>query len=375
MPSDHFVSAFADVELKVLHYHPKSPLRAWSAADELAIKYVSTLPLSSNASVLVVNDTNGALALSLHQFKPDSWGDHDTARKALLKNLVRNSLPEDQVTFIPSTSSLFRQYDVVVIQLPKTLSLLEAQLVALRPHVAKETVIIGCGMVKHMAKAMIGLFEKVIGPTHTSLAEKKARLVFASFDELITPPTLKDSRYGIPNSPLILVNQSNVFSRQKLDVGTRFFIENFPNLEDVKSVLDLGCGNGALGVYAGWKYSPESITFVDESYLAVQSAKKTVELNDVRTDVRLMVADALEGEYIDSVDVVLCNPPFHEGNKVHTDIAQRMFVGAARCLKEGGKLYVVANRHLPYTSIMKKYFSQVSLVSGNAKFVILCGEK
>jgi 16S rRNA G1207 methylase RsmC len=56
---------------------------------------------------------------------------------------------------------------------------------------------------------------------------------------------------------------------------------------------------------------------------------------------------------------------------VHTEIAARMFRGAARHLTPQGSLTIVANRHLDYRPLLQPNFRQVKLISGNSKFVIL----
>ncbi len=42
-------------------------------------------------------------------------------------------------------------------------------------NVGGATVVVGAGMVKHIHTITLEIFEKVIGPTVTSLAKKKAR--------------------------------------------------------------------------------------------------------------------------------------------------------------------------------------------------------
>jgi 16S rRNA (guanine1207-N2)-methyltransferase len=379
METHRLNTGFAGVDLKVLHFHPKSPLRAWNAADELALLHLQDTPMPARARVLVVNDTYGALAVSLHQFGPDSWGDHHTGRLAMMSNLERNNIAPDAVNFIASTDELSGIYDVVIIQLPKTLSLLHWQLTKLRQHLHADSRVIGTGMIKHLPKTMIDLFGSCIGPTTTSLAQKKARLIFSRFDRCLTPPEVAAATYDVPDSPLKLTSYANVFSQQKLDVGTRFFLQNFPDVGAAQRIADVGCGNGALGIFAAWRNPAVAVTFLDESYLALASARASFVSNSLSNAAHFIAADAFSGvdeqEAREKFDVVLCNPPFHEGSKIHTDIAVRMFAGAARHLVSNGELYVIGNRHLGYHEILKKHFHQVVLTASNAKFVIIKAAK
>lgn len=368
-------SPFGDVELLPLHHHSHSPLRAWNAADELLLQHVAQQGLPATARILVVNDQSGALAVSLQRWlashgQVQSWNDQLTSQRALQQNLARNGLSEDAVRFIPVTQPLDGHYDAVLLQLPKTLSLLEHQLLNLRPHLHEQTLIVAGGMVKHMSLAMSALFQRIIGPLQASLAQKKARLLHSQWDPALTPAPPKPLRYSIPDSPLQLLNHANVFSQQKLDIGTRFLLQQFPDLSAARTILDLGCGNGALGIFAGWRHPAAELHFVDDSYLALQSAEDSCRLNRLPNPLHFHAGDALE-DFSGQVDAILCNPPFHDGNRVHTDIAARMFRGAARHLSAQGTLTIVANRHLDYRPLLQPHFSKLNLLSGNAKFVIL----
>lgn len=374
MSDDLFQTPFGDFHLRPLHHHPRSPLRAWNAADELLLQALAAHELaqgnSSTPRTLLINDSNGALATALHPWHPHSWHDAFSAQQALRQNLQRNHLAETDVHCIPAHQPLAGHYDVVLLQLPKTLSLLEHQLTRLRPHLHPHTCLMAGGMVKHLPKTMIERFETLIGPTRTSLAEKKARLIFSQFDPALDSIATAPVHYPIPGTPLQLVNHANVFSRQQLDIGTRFLLEHFPDLTPAQSVLDLGCGNGALGIFAGWKHPHLTLHFTDDSFLAIQSARESVARNPLRNPVHFHTDDGL-AHFAGQVDVILCNPPFHEGNKVHTDIAARLFRDAARHLDPRGALYVVANRHLEYLPLLKRHFRTVQVTASNPKFVIL----
>ena len=363
-------SPFTSLELLPLHHHPRSPLKAWNAADELILHQVAETTLPPSPRVLIINDSAGALALSLHHFSPDSWNDARSSELALRHNQQRNHLPERDIRLINDDRPLNGPYDLALIQLPKTLSLLEYQLLALRSHITTDTSVIAGGMVKHMTPAQTALFETVLGPSHTSLAQKKARLILSRLDPKLTPTALTPACYTIPDSPLQLINHANVFSRERLDIGTRFLLQHFPDLTGARSILDLGCGNGALGIVAAWQHPQATLHFVDDSALALQSARESFAINNLANPVQFHHDDSLT-HFEGKVDAVLCNPPFHEGNRVHTDIARRMFRDAARHLNPNGSLYIVANRHLEYRPLLQRHFSHVQQLATNPKFVVV----
>lgn len=366
-------SPFGRFRLLPLHHHPKSPLQAWSAADDLMLKELAGIEPKPQR-VLIVNDTHGALGTCLHQWHPYSWNDSYCSKLSLQQNLRRNEMLFSPEHWLESTEQPKDLFDVVLIKIPKTLSLLEYQLTMLRPLLSPQTRIIGTGMVKHLSKSMVQCFEKCIGPTHTSLATRKARLVFSQFNPALTLATPQPVCYRIPGSDLEIVNYPNVFSQQKLDLGTRFLLEHFPDVSDAKNIVDLGCGNGALACYAARQNPNAHLSLLDDSWLALQSARESIELNKIPNPCELIAADGLDG-FEEKADVILCNPPFHEGTRLDSNIALRMFKGAKRCLNEHGKLVVVGNQHLDYHQTLSAHFKEVTLTASNPKFVVLTASR
>ncbi len=87
-------------------------------------------------------------------------------------------------------------------------------------------------MVKEIHTSTLRLFERIVGPTRTSLAEKKARLIFATPDpSLKRPANTWPLTYRLPDDvePLSgrpVVNHAGVFCADRLDIGTRFFLQH-----------------------------------------------------------------------------------------------------------------------------------------------------
>jgi 16S rRNA (guanine1207-N2)-methyltransferase len=51
-------------------------------------------------------------------------------------------------------------------------------------------------------------------------------------------------------------------------------------------------------------------------------------------------------------DAVVMNPPFHSGKKEDIALGESFIRAAWNSLKRGGRLFFVANRHLPYEKII-----------------------
>ena len=253
-----------------------NPLQAWEAADEYLLQQLDDTEI--RGPVLILNDAFGALSCALAEHKPYSIGDSYISELATRENLRLNGIDESSVKFLDSTADYPQQPGVVLIKVPKTLALLEQQLRALRKVVTPDTRIIAGAKARDIHTSTLELFEKVLGPTTTTLAWKKARLINCTFNE----PPLADApqtvSWKLEGTDWTIHNHANVFSRTGLDIGARFFMQHLPeNLEG--EIVDLGCGNGVIGLTLLDKNPQAKVVFVDESPMAVASSRLNVETN------------------------------------------------------------------------------------------------
>jgi len=361
-------------ELNRLPKRPRELLRAWDAADEYLLDYLAETGLpSAGTRVLILNDSFGALAVALNAILPCAMSDSYLSQQATRLNLAGNGLPEHSVTLINSLEPMEGVFDLVLIKAPKTLALLEDQLIRLHPHLTPSTQVITAGMVKALPSSIWKLLERLVGATTTSLARKKARLIFALPNpELIVPDNPYPVTYRLEGTDYIISNHANVFSRDSLDIGTRFFLQHLPASQNACNIIDLGCGNGVVGLIAAEQNPAAKIHFVDESFMAVASARMNFERAFGQTrDATFSVADGLTDFEQESADLILCNPPFHQQNTVGDQIASMMFKQSRKVLRKGGELRVIGNRHLDYHASLTRLFGTCSLLASNSKFMIL----
>ncbi|WP_026959252.1 methyltransferase [Aliagarivorans taiwanensis] len=371
----------ADLSLTLSRYpdnHDKS-LQAWNGADLQLLQYAFEHP-KPVARVLLINDEFGALACALAahpafaQSEIVSISDSEIAKRALERNLAANELPTQRIQFADSLQP-YPATELVLMRLPKNLAFFEQQLICLQQVLQPGQKLVVGAMLKALVKSAFGLLEKHIGEVSTSLAQKKARLVFAEYQDMQSEQPYP-LNWQLSEHNWQLSDHANVFCLGKFDIGTRFLLDNFPQ-EPVDSVIDLGCGNGLLGLAALKHYPDAEVHFVDESFMAVASARNNVANNYPQALERCHFSsdNCLEQQASDSAQLVLCNPPFHQQNTVSTHIAEQMFKDAKRCLKKAGKLVVVANRHLPYAPLLKRLFGGFQVFATNNKFVVLVANK
>ncbi|MCX5158173.1 methyltransferase [Streptomyces sp. NBC_00053] len=361
---------------------PRDPLRAWDAADEYLLRRLEGAdgadPVDLSGAVVVVGDRWGALSTVLAGHRPVQITDSYLAQRATLANLGRNGMDADAVRLLSARDTPPDRIDVLLVRVPKSLALLEDQLHRLAPAVHPGTVVIGTGMVKEIHTSTLKLFERIIGPTRTSLAVKKARLIFCT-PGAGTPrtPSPWPYRYDLPDglgpvSGRTVTNHAGIFCAERLDIGTRFFLGHLPARSGADRVVDLGCGNGVVGLSAALANPEATVTFVDESYQAVASAEETFRANtgpDAKAE--FVVGDGLAELPPASVDLVLNNPPFHSHQATTDATARTMFQGARDALRPGGELWVVGNRHLGYHTRLRRIFGNCTTVAGDPKFVVL----
>lgn len=371
----------ADIELELYRYPAKqeSNLQAWDAADEHLIKHIkeSEQPPICTA---IINDSFGALTAALtkqqHHWPLVVETDAKTSQLGIRQNLDRNRL-DGNIQWCNSRELLPQSVALVLMKLPKNLNYFTHQLDRLSQVLAKGTTIYIGARAKSINSSLLALLAKHLGPATASLTWKKTRVITCISDGTARPlPT--ETRWTVPEYQLTLSNLSNVFAANKLDIGARIMLENMPT-GDFSSVVDLGCGNGILGLRAKQLYPQAAIHFVDDSEMAIASAQQNWQLN--RFDISGPQAtfnwdDCLT--HLDEAirpDLVLCNPPFHQGEAITDHIAWQMFLDAFRRLKEGGILHLVGNRHLAYHVKLKRIFKNCTTIASNGKFVILQAQK
>lgn len=347
-------------------------LRAWDAADEYLLHQLAEDPPPDDANIVILNDAFGALSLGLNHYRPSAISDSWLSQQATRKNLLLNGIAVERVRLLDSLSLPAAGIDYLLIKVPKTLGLLEYQLHQLRAFLNPNGRVIAAGMVKNLPAAAWKLLDRLIGPTMPSLAVKKARLIFAEYQPgLSIPDNPYPRRYRLENTELTICNHANVFSRDSLDIGTRFLLQYLPENSDYQTFVDLGCGNGVVGLMLARQNPRARLTFVDESFMAIASAKENFAsaFGDSR-DAEFVVGDCLQEFSANSIDCIVCNPPFHQQHAIGDHIAWQMFQQAHQVLRKGGELRVIGNRHLQYHQPLKKLFGQSRQLAANPKFVI-----
>ena len=340
-------------------------LVAVDATDRLLLDEAAAGIAAHPDGVLIVDDTHGALtlgAIALHGAAGvRAHSDLRVAELALAANAGRTGVTGFEVLPVLDATGA----RVVLVQAPKSLDALRevAETVAAGADPAV-TLYVG-GRVKHMTRAMNGVLADSFDAVHATLARQKSRVLVAtgprpgasSFPRVVEHPDL-----GIT-----VAAHGAAFAGTKVDIGTRALLRALP-AEGSGTAVDLGCGTGVLAVAlarAGF-----DVLASDASAAAVASARETAVRNGVADRVTVVREDALAGVAPGTVDLVACNPPFHQGTTLHAGIAERLIEAAARVLRPGGQLLCVYNSHLPHRDALRRLVGPTRQVSRDPRFTV-----
>ncbi|MDU8924075.1 16S rRNA (guanine(1207)-N(2))-methyltransferase RsmC [Pasteurellaceae bacterium LIM206] len=194
------------------------------------------------------------------------------------------------------------------------------------------------------------------GLYHFSL-ERRPVFDFHAFGECYTHPKLGELKvFGLPG----------IFSAAELDTGTELLLSTL--VRPIKGkVLDMGCGAGVIGAWLKLHNPYIQLTMSDIHAMAIASAKRTLAENRLEGDV---VASDVFSHIDGKFDLIISNPPFHDGIDTAYHAVQTLIQQAKRHLTAGGELRIVANAFLPYPDLLDCHFGSHQVVAKTNKFKV-----
>ena len=214
-------------------------------------------------------------------------------------------------------------------------------------------------------KPFIAYAQEVFGNGEVIALKKSYRVAVCVKDNRTTLPETDYYRWlefqtKINGQVYRFVSKPGVFSWDRLDAGTRVLIEAM-KIRPGDTALDLGCGCGIVGLIAAQKAQQGQVHLVDSSVVAVEAARCTLALNNV-DNAQVHLSDGAAAVRDVRFDVVVTNPPFHQGRQTDYEVAHQFIHDAASVLHRRGRLYVVANRFIRYEHVMSELFHEVGVV-------------
>jgi len=174
----------------------------------------------------------------------------------------------------------------------------------------------------------------------------------------------------VDGAEVTLVSKPGVFAWDRLDGGTERLVDVMA-IDPADRVLDLGCGTGLAGLAAARRAPRGEVVLVDSDLRAVRSARRTLEVNRV-SNADVVLSDGVSQVVDDQAfDVVISNPPFHQGREVDYQVAHQFVRDARRVLRPEGRLFVVANRFIGYDDLMREAFGNASVAYADRSYHVL----
>ncbi|HEX8487456.1 MAG TPA: methyltransferase [Propionibacteriaceae bacterium] len=259
---------------------------------------------------------------------------------------------------------------VVLLRLPKSLDALDELAEAVARWADPDVQVLAGGRVKHMTRGMNDVLSRHFTSVTASLGQQKSRVLRAS-----GPRPATASRFPVcePHVDLGLDvwAHGGAFAGSSVDFGTRLLLSFLPQVpQAARVVVDLGCGTGVLATLAARQLPNAQVLATDDSSAACRSAEATTSRNGVGDRVSVRRAELLDGVDDRSVDLVLCNPPFHRGTTRDSDAAFAMFADAGRALAPQGELWTVYNSHLPYLTALRRLVGPTRVMGQNPRYVV-----
>ncbi|MBV0891000.1 methyltransferase [Paracoccus sp. Z118] len=162
------------------------------------------------------------------------------------------------------------------------------------------------------------------------------------------------------------VTRPGLFSADGVDPASAMLAAHLPERMPTR-VVDLGAGWGWLSAQVLARPGVEALHLVEADAEALACARRNI------TDPRAAFhwADATTFRLPEPVNGVVMNPPFHDGRAADPHLGARFIRAAAGLLTGAGRLWMVANRHLPYEAALNEHFAGVTEIGGDTRFKII----
>jgi len=169
---------------------------------------------------------------------------------------------------------------------------------------------------------------------------------------------------------LDLYSQAGLFSWNRADIGSKMLLSHLPNFSG--EGMDLCCGYGLLSVHLLQTCRDiQCLHLLDAEWQALRCAEMNTETWKSQCVDHYL--DARRDVLPNKLDWVVCNPPFHTGQIREVGLGQEIVSKGCQSLKQGGEIWMVANRQLPYEQLLGQHLREHRIVQEAQGFKIIRG--
>lgn len=253
-----------------------------------------------------------------------------------------------------------------------------------------------CGAKQQGAKTYIDKAAHLFTQSKCNTLEKLAKGKNASFAATLTKsqhqasgnPTYLDDRQYSEYTPIYTLGDTSILSKQgifgwnKIDVGSALLIQHSrdaiksrhamrTDANEPANILDLGCGYGYLSLQLYHDHpalQQAHFHLTDNNIVAINCARRNCQAMGI--DATLSADNCASKQRHESFDIILCNPPFHTGFAVDSDLTEQFVKQASCLLKKGGVAFFVVNQFIPLEKVAVRFFSRVTEIAHDSGFKV-----
>jgi 16S rRNA (guanine1207-N2)-methyltransferase len=322
---------------------------------------------------VLVHETSAQRALALAEAHPSA------RREGRLVVAGLDGAPEDIAGLLEGGAP-----QLALGRLPKALAALDDRAHALAA--AGVPALVAGGRVKHMTRTQNEVLAGAFDEVHATRGIGKSRaLVARTPRDGVLPVAAReggaDVRIRGERARIPLRGVGGVFGGASADAGSLLLLDALDRAvvageapHGELDAVDLGSGNGLLASYLRRALPEARVLATDDDLDAVASTRATLDAQDAQAPgagVRVLWESSLAAQAADSADLVLLNPPFHDGTAVDATLVHGLLDAAARVLRPGGELWFVHNSHLRYRSEVERRVGTVRQRARDRRFTVL----
>lgn len=172
----------------------------------------------------------------------------------------------------------------------------------------------------------------------------------------------------VKNKKIMVVSDKGTFSKYRIDLGTRIFIDTLVNLDIKGKLLDLGSGNGIVGISLKKVFPESEVDFSDINLRCTELTKESLKLNGLSGNVYL--SDGFKEIPPTKYDYILLNSPISAGKEV----CYKLYLDSVNYLGEDGELIIVIRKDkgaLSHKKYLETLFKEVSIISKDKGYLVI----
>ncbi len=166
-----------------------------------------------------------------------------------------------------------------------------------------------------------------------------------------------------------------IYGYKKIDEGSEFLVQTLKKEALKGDLLDLGCGYGYLSLLLAQQPGVSRLIATDNNIAAVEACRKNLRFLSESLPISVTLDDCGSEIQENSMDYIVCNPPFHQGFSTSKDLTRKFVRAVRRILKRKGAAYFVVNRFIGIEKICEEEQIKFTEIATNRQFKILMLER